>query len=442
MQSRYSAALIFAMLLVGCEQADPNASFPSKPIVLVVPFSAGGGTDQFARVMKKAISDNELLSVPLVIKNVDGAGATIGSREVKDAEPDGHTMLLLHEAIITAKFSGKVDYGPKAFTPVIGTGEVGMVVAVNQESPYHTLKDLMHAAQESPDTLVWTANLGAPSHFVGLMLEKKLAGARFRYSQSGGGTKRFHEIKGGHAAVTAFSLEEFLRYREGALRGIAFLGSKRHPGIPQIPTASEQGFKVTHRNIFFWWVPKSTPPDRVKVLAAAIQQAMDTEYVQQQLEQSRIDQIVLTGSEMQATIDELTASVAEVDLRKPSGLPNIAAIVFAFVLGLTIAVVAVHRRQSRSETPPSLEVEIEPPSTEPTRPMLSAVVLAVTAAYIGLLSTPWIDFAVATVLFVVVSGGLLVQWKLQKLSYIAALAIILGFGLQFALTQVFEIDLP
>ena len=435
-----SAAAWTAVLLVGCQPADPDASYPAKPIVVVVPFSAGGGTDQFARVMKKAISDHELLPVPLVIKNVDGAGATIGSREVKDATPDGHVVLLLHEAIITAKYSGKVNYGPEAFTPIIGTGEVGMVIAVHQESEFQTLDDLMTAAKESPDELVWTANLGAPSHFAGLMLEKKLEGARFRYSQSGGGTKRFHELKGGHAAVTAFSLEEFLRYREGALRGVAFLGPQRHPGIPDVPTASEQGFKVTQRNVFFWWVPKHTPPDRVKMLESVLRRAMATDYVREQLSQSRIDPIVVTGDEMYKTIDELTASVAEVDLREPVGLPNISVIVFGLVAALTIAVAIPFRKPQTAATP---EIAIsEGQNGEVSRPMLSVTVLALTALYIGLLSSQLIGFAGATILFVVASGGMLVRWDLRKLSYVAVLAIVLGSGLQVTLTRVFEIDLP
>ena len=115
---------------------NPTAAYPHRPIKLVVPFTAGGGTDTFARIIKKAIEDNHLLPQPLVIINIGGAGATIGSRRVKDSKPDGYTAMILHDAIVTAKFSGKASYGPEAFEPVAGTGEVGMVITVADNAKY------------------------------------------------------------------------------------------------------------------------------------------------------------------------------------------------------------------------------------------------------------------------------------------------------------------
>ena len=120
-------------LMVAClwgESGGDGGSYPAKPIKLVVPFGPGGGSDTFGRIIKLGIDEAGLLPQPFVIINRPGGSATIGSRYVRDAKPDGYTLLLLHDAIITAKYSGKVKYGPEAFEPVASTGEIGMVVVV------------------------------------------------------------------------------------------------------------------------------------------------------------------------------------------------------------------------------------------------------------------------------------------------------------------------
>ncbi|MCH7592696.1 MAG: hypothetical protein IH989_07960, partial [Planctomycetes bacterium] len=120
---------VASMLACGCRQpAERLSTDPARPIRIVVPFAAGGGTDLFARIMEEAIERNRLLPQPLLITNVDGAGGTIGSRRVKNAKPDGYTVLLLHDAIVTARYAGKAPYGPEAFVPVAATGELGLVL--------------------------------------------------------------------------------------------------------------------------------------------------------------------------------------------------------------------------------------------------------------------------------------------------------------------------
>ena len=112
-------------LMVACFGSDSGSdgeAYPARPIKLVVPFGPGGGSDTFGRIIKRGIDEAGLLPQPFVIINRPGGSATIGSRYVRDAKPDGYTLLLLHDAIITAKYSGKVNYGPEAFEPVASTG--------------------------------------------------------------------------------------------------------------------------------------------------------------------------------------------------------------------------------------------------------------------------------------------------------------------------------
>lgn len=105
-----SFLLLVSLLPAGCAYDDlpeSTGEWPRRPVKVVVPFGAGGGSDTFARIVQRAVRDQHLLPQPLVIINVPGAGATIGSRRVKDARPDGYTLLMLHEAILTAKYSGQ-----------------------------------------------------------------------------------------------------------------------------------------------------------------------------------------------------------------------------------------------------------------------------------------------------------------------------------------------
>ena len=250
--------LLLLMTLIGCNRSD-RQGYPDRPIKLIVPFSAGGGTDNFARVIKQAIEDNQLLPEPIVIINIDGGGATNGSRRVKNAKPDGYTMLVLHDAILTAKASGMVSYGPEAFELVGATGEVGMVVAVwDRPESHKNLRDLLEDAKKRPNEITFGVNMGALTHYAGLVLQNQMPGAEFRYVQLGGGAKRFASLKGGHTGVTGFSLEEFVRFRPEGVRGLAYFGDERHPAAKDVPTAKEQGFDIVNRNTFYWWVPKGT----------------------------------------------------------------------------------------------------------------------------------------------------------------------------------------
>ena len=161
---RILAALALGIwaILLSCFPA--MGKFPEKPITVIVPFAAGGGSDVFARIVQEAIRKNELCPQPLVVKNVAGAGGTIGSRAAREAEPDGHVILCLHDGIYTAQHYGNADWGPADFEPIAATGRSGVVVAVSQDSPYDSLDDLMKEAVRRPYQLVFGTNLGAPNH--------------------------------------------------------------------------------------------------------------------------------------------------------------------------------------------------------------------------------------------------------------------------------------
>jgi len=432
-------AAMIAVLIGGCAGEDgPSQPYPHRPIKVVVPFAAGGGTDAFARIMKKAIEENNLLPEPLVIVNVGGASATIGSRRVKNARPDGYTVLLLHDAIVMAKYSGKVAYGPQAFEPVAGTAQNGTVVVAREDSEYANLKDAVDDAEANPDTVTFGCNLGTPTHYVGLLLERERPGAAFRFVQSGDGAQRFHDLKGGHIDLTVFSNEEYLRYKEEGIRALAYFSQERHPLMPEVPTAIEQGFDAEAGIMQYWWMPKGTPQPRVERFAAALEEAMQTDTVREWLANVRSEPAFVEGEALRKRIDRLEEQVATVNLQAPVDMPNLPLVVLVSVIALA-AVVGVRTLRGR---PSAVEKTSGPAPRYKLALICGLLIIAYVLALAIDVGGSSIGFRAATLVFIIAVGLLLARDRRRAAPWVIGLAVLLAFGLAYLLTEVFVIDLP
>ncbi len=429
---KITAALIL-MIFAGCD-AQPDTtetSWPARPIKVIVPFGEGGGSDIFARQLIRAIESEGLLKQPMVVINVGGAGGTIGSRRVRDARPDGYTMLMLHEGIFTAHFAGRTAYSADAFEAVAGTGRMGMVVAVEINSLIKNLGQLMQESAAKPESLLFAANIGAPSHFGGLMLEKTTPGSVFRFVQYGGGADRFTAISGGHADVSVFSVEEYLRYRESGLRALAVFSSTRLAGIPNIPTANEQGFEVLNSAMHFWWMPKGTPTAICETMADVIGKAMLSSQMQKVMAESWTKPVMLRGQPLQDELNLRTKSIGSVSLRKITVLPD-----FPFWIGCIIAVLAaiVLLKKMRCA-----KAGLSSPAVFNRLSLISYFLLV---AYVLVLAMNWTSYAMATAVFIFISGSLIApRWKSVMLP-LAAMALVTGFGLFYLFTKILVVDLP
>lgn len=422
--------LLSALLLAGIAHAE----YPDRPIQVVVPFGPGGGTDNFARSLKQAIEKHELLPQPLVIVNVPGAGATVGSRRVKHSDPDGYTLLLLHEAIVTAKYSGQADYGPEAFEPIAGTGRIGLVIAVAAKSKYDSLPELLDDAKARPDRLVFAANIGAPVHFVGSMLEQHWPGARFRFTQSGGGERRLHALLGRHAAVSAFSLEEYLRYESAGIRAIAYCDKQRSPDAPEIPTSFEQGVPVQHINMPCWWAPKGTPPEHIDAFADALHEAMRNDEVIELMKQLHYEPVFVRGEAMQEEVTAWQTAASGVVLRETQELPNVPLFV-GIIAALLGAVVGVQTLRESTRTARRIDW-----ATYCVRAAIACV--AITILYAASLSASFIPFTAATFFYVMSVGVILTRCRVWHLPPLVVVAAVMSIGLSYIFTKFFSLVLP
>jgi tripartite-type tricarboxylate transporter receptor subunit TctC len=322
------AKLIFIKLVFFCSL---QGDYPSKPITVIVPFAAGGGSDVFVRIFQNAIRKNDLCPQPIVIKNIAGAGGTIGSRTARNAKPDGHTILCLHDGIYTAEHYGNADWGPDDFEPIAATGRSGVVVAVEEDSPYSTLHELMEDARDRPYQLVYGTNLGAPNHYSALFLQNGKSGAKFRFTQTGGGAKRLAQLKGGHIDLTGFSIAEYQQFKDAGIKALASLGEQRESSFPNLTTALEQDVQATHDLVQFWWAPKDTPPDRIAYLQNMLSQAMGTKEIKESFENLHMDPVIQVGQDLLETITDRSQKLEGITIEKPTALPPLEWI----ILGIT-----------------------------------------------------------------------------------------------------------
>ncbi len=411
-----------------------DSEFPRKPIRVVVPFAAGGGSDTFVRLLTRAIRESDLCEQPLAVLNVPGAGGVIGSRRVRHAPADGYTVLNLHEAILTAKYAGNVRYGPEAFDAVAATGRVAMILAVPETGNFSDLDALVAGLVERPNEIRFAANLGAPSHFAGLLLEHATDGGAFRFVQMGGGAKRFAALVGGHAEVTIFSVAEYLTFREGGIRALALLSDERLAALPDVPTATERGLGVRFDNWQYWWVPKGTPRDRREALADLLQTAMETPEVQERLAEWHIEPTVLRGEALQRALVAKEESIAALAIRRPVDLPALGPVMLGSVLLLGgcwgFSQLRGKGRRADWSCPSFLGFR---------RVVLGGMLMGL---YLLSLGQPWASFPWLTFGFVVTLGLLLKPGFSWRFAALVALGLILGFGGEAVFGHWLQIDLP
>lgn len=295
---RLLCALLVILFTFGSALAE---TYPSKAIELVIPFKAGGGTDTLGRVFQKALEKN--LPQPLAVVNVPGAAGVLGARKVKNAKPDGYTLLLSHATLLTAAAQGTANFGPEAFEAVAGTATSNMVVCVAKNSPHKTLKGLLKAAKVKPNQIRVVTNIGAIVHFAWLKLADVGGDVKFRYIQSGGGAKRLAQIVGGHADASIFATSEAKQYYEsGDLRILAILAEKRQWDLPKVPTAKELGYDTKTAYEWWWFAPKGTPKDRVDYLAGMLKKAIEDPDVRKILKKQSYVDTYLAGEALQKKI--------------------------------------------------------------------------------------------------------------------------------------------
>ncbi|MCR5289217.1 MAG: tripartite tricarboxylate transporter substrate binding protein [Treponema sp.] len=251
------------------EAVDTTGGWPKKAINIVVPFAAGGNSDVNARTIAKYLTKE--LKQPVVITNVAGSGGTIGAAQVKNAAPDGYTVLVHQISMHMAQVSGMVDFGYMDFEPVCvfsrASDEV-LIVNTEQHPDWNTYEDVVNATKKEPGKYKLTANTGASTQWIGIAVQA--AGAQFNVVSSGGSGERLQLILGNHVDVTELNFSQIVDYvKERKIKILANVSAERSSTLRDVPTLKELGVDCgySYDNTFF--MPKGTDQAIVNKFAEA-----------------------------------------------------------------------------------------------------------------------------------------------------------------------------
>ena len=252
-------------------------TFPSRPIRLVVPFSAGGAGDVQARVVGEHMA--RTLGQAVVVENKPGGGTVIGTAQVAQAPADGHTLLLISNSfVINAKLRGdSLPYkGLKAFEAVACLTNSPQLVAVNSNSPWRSFKEWLDAAKAKPGTVSYaTVGPATTQHIAGEMLARQ-AGLQLIYAPFAGGAPAVNAVLAGHVDTVLANVNEIQSFIDaGKLRALAVTTPQRLASLPQVPTVAESGLAGYQTSAWFGLLaPAGTPRDAVARLSRAAAAAL------------------------------------------------------------------------------------------------------------------------------------------------------------------------
>lgn len=290
-------------------------AYPDKPIRIVVPNAPGGAADIVARMFQPALQRGTGQGV--AVANVVGGGNSIGIRQVRDAPPDGHTVLCIHQGLLSAAAMKVMDFGPEALAPVAQVGSEYTVLVVNAKAAYKTLPQFV-AAAKAGDLKAGVA-IGALNHLQFLLFGEKV-GAKFRYVNTGGGGPTRTALAGGHIDCAMATLNEVKPLVDsGDLHVVCIFAPQRLAGVPSVPTAREQGTDHVTGLDYWWWLPRGTPAARVDRLADFLRTAQQDAEVARRLADANITPTFLKGPELASAIDRQYADIKDVIARNAVG---------------------------------------------------------------------------------------------------------------------------
>ncbi|MGZ3324471.1 MAG: tripartite tricarboxylate transporter substrate binding protein BugD [Xanthobacteraceae bacterium] len=277
------AALMALMAFGGNALAD---NFPSHPITLVVPFSAGGPTDAMARILADHMRTT--LGQNIVIENATGAAGSLGVGRVVRAAPDGYTVSIGHLGTHVANGAiYKLGYDLVAdLEPVVLLPSNPMIIVSKNAVPAKTLKELIEwlKAKPTPAT-AGTAGAGSGSHIAGLYFEN-VTGIKLQYVPYRGTAPALTDLVAGQIDIIIDRTSNSIaQVRAGTIRAYAVTDNKRVESAADVPSADEAGLSGFHMTLWSGlWVPKNTPKDIVLKLNAAAVDAMNDPSVRKKFE--------------------------------------------------------------------------------------------------------------------------------------------------------------
>jgi tripartite-type tricarboxylate transporter receptor subunit TctC len=285
-----AGALLLAAVLGLSPSASAAESYPTRSVTILTPFAAGSVTDAAARVLAQALQ--EQLGQTFVVENRPGAGGILSASAVARAPNDGYTLLLTTNSTHSAAngLFKNVPYDPiKDFTPVARIGSFASFVAVTPDKPYQTMQAIVAYAKANPGKLSYGVG-NSTSQIVGEALKKRTQTDIVRVPYRSNPAVMTDLLANQIQVMIADFNTGLPQLKAGKVKALAVLTRDRNPALPDVPTLSETVMPGYH--ILAWagmFGPANMPPEAVKILAGAIEKALNTPTVQQRFASSGTD---------------------------------------------------------------------------------------------------------------------------------------------------------
>ncbi|GGE60921.1 Bug family tripartite tricarboxylate transporter substrate binding protein [Nesterenkonia cremea] len=316
------SALTLAAALVAlsaCAEGDVEVTaqddFPNTGIEMVIPYPPGGGSDELFRMMARHASEE--LGVEITPTNVDGATATVGSRQVLDSTPDGYTILASHQVISGAYHNEIVDYGFESFEPIaLGTVTPhlpSISTEFAQEHGIEDLQDFLDHVEANPDDVNWGFTTGSEDHYsIAAILDGAgLDPGSLNYVNYDGTGPQYAGVVAGEIQGMTGDYASAQGYIEdGSLMPLGIVAEDRDDNLPELLTVEEQGVDHTLTVDRGFFAPEGTPEEHIEVIAEAFEAAINSPDFQEEVEAAGSYAHFLGPEEYQDHLDDLDEAMA------------------------------------------------------------------------------------------------------------------------------------
>jgi tripartite-type tricarboxylate transporter receptor subunit TctC len=254
--------------------------FPRKPITIICPWSAGGGTDRTARFIADKL--HGVLGVPVNVVNKTGGAGAVGFNAGANAKPDGYVITNLTFEIGTLRWMGYSDLGPEAFRPLMQFNEDASAVIVGKDSKYQSVKQLLDDIKSKPAGTYQFSGCGIGTVWdlarIGMMNNYGIDHNKVKFIPTKGAAPAVTELLGGHVDVITCSYPEASpQIDAGNLKALAVMAETRNAQFNHVPTLKEQGINWAYGTWRGFAVPKGTPDNAANILVSAFKKIFSSD---------------------------------------------------------------------------------------------------------------------------------------------------------------------